>query len=203
LEYQPGDKIAFSGYALDSAAICVGTYGLPNLGEWWPHWLSSFSHLGYIAKVDGELFLVESTTNDDCPQPCAIRGVQCNGVQAHRIDERIASYCGKVWHYPLVTPLYDHQIDRSTRFTLEYLGKGYDEPGAIQCGLYSLTTLTSFLYRYIGEEDLEWLFCSELIAAHDSYVGLFHTDNASGWVPNRLIRRQRKERLLRRGIVRK
>lgn len=204
MAYRPGDKVGFSGYGHGSAAIQIGTYGLPNLGGWWPSAMSSLSHVGVIGRwTNGELYLFESTDEEDCPLKCAIQGKVANGVQAHRIDERIQSYCGKVWHYPLVTPFYAHEIERSTEYLKQYIGVGYDLEGAYKCGFANWTYGLRWLSAFIDEENLQWMFCSEFVAGHDSTVGVFKTDNASLWTPNYLIRCQRRASLVHRPFRKK
>jgi hypothetical protein len=199
--FKPGDKIAFSGFCLESAIICLATYGLPYLGRYWPRWCTSISHIGVVGEYKDDLYIFESTTHDDCSDVCAIRRVPCDGVQAHEIEDRIEKYNGRVWHYPLTTALYSHEVVRSTEFLVSCLGRSYDEPGAIRSGMMGSTYLLGFLEEQLGDESLEWLFCSEFVAAHDTTVGIFKTTNASGWSPNRLIRKQRHISLLRKPII--
>jgi hypothetical protein len=197
IAYKAGDKIGFSGYAFESAAINIGTYGCPNCGSWWPGFLSGLSHVAYIAEHDSQLWLIESTTDDDCSLPCAITGKRINGVQAHPIDARINSYLGKVWHYPLVTPMYEHQIKRSTEFTLANLGKSYDAKSAVRSGMAGWTFTTSLVARYFTSASFETFFCSRLCVSHDTVTGIFSTDDESLWSPNRYIRCERRMGLLR------
>lgn len=176
--YRAGDLIGFSGNALSSAAVCLLTYGLPRF---------SLSHVGIIAEYNGELLIFESALVGDFETPCAIQGRCVSGVQAHEIEPRIASYDGKVWHYPLTRPLYAHELGRLTRYCLESIGKGYDEIGAIRAGGFAFSAIESLLHP-AGKHAV---FCSEFVAACHNEIGLFPTGNVARWNPNHLVRRER------------
>ena len=45
----------------------------------------------------------------------------------------------------------------------------------------------SWIESCFREQDLHLIFCSEWVAAALSDIGIFHTDNASPWNPNRLV----------------
>lgn len=203
MEFKPGDKLGFSGFGYVSNAIQIGTYGFPNLGFWWPACLSSFSHVEVIGQVEDQILTFGSTTDNDCSLPCVVTGKRFDGFQAHRIDERIDGYTGRVWHFPLVTPLYRDQIERSAEWLLQHLGTGYDTRGAIECGILSWTYGLRALGGWIDYNDLEWMYCSEAVAAHDSYIGIFDSDNSSLWSPNYLLRKQRRLHKLKKPIRKK
>ena len=178
-----GDLVGFSGGGWLSAAINIATYGLPFFG---------LSHIGIIGSHEGELLLFESTSLSRLP--CLIQGKPVFGTQAHRLDDRVKVYKGKVWLYPLVTRLYDFESERLSKFLTAFIGKNYDAIGAFRAGGIGWSWLESKLRR----ENLESLFCSEYCAAAHANIGIFRTDNVSRWSPNRLARTER-----RRGILRK
>lgn len=176
-----GDLIGFSGDSWLSAGINLATYGVP----FW-----SLSHVGIIGEHEGELLLFESTTLTDLP--CVVQGKAVCGTQAVRLDSRVASYKGKIWHYSIYRPLYPFESKRLTGFLLEYLGQNYDTIGAFRAGGIGWSWIESKLRR----QDLSSLFCSEYCAAAHAHVGIFRTDHVSRWSPNRLIRAKRRRGIL-------
>ncbi len=91
--FAPGDLLFFSGRGFISAVIKAFTCWP---WDWFrPSW-RCVSHVGICAAYNGELYLFESTTL--CDQPCAITGKKRAGVQAHKPEDRIASYDGHVFH---------------------------------------------------------------------------------------------------------
>lgn len=178
----PGDIVGFAGAGWGSAGINLATYGVP----FW-----SLSHIGIIAEHQGEPLLFESTTLSDLP--CVIRGRCCKGVQAHRLAERLATYHGRAWHYPLCRELYGFESRRLSDFLAGMLGRGYDESGAFRAGGIGF----SFIESLLREQDLHSLFCSELCAAAHTTIGLFRTDNVSRWSPARFVRSERRQAILR------
>src|ERR1044072_910827 len=97
-QLKAGDIIGFSGNSWLSAGICLATLGLP----WW-----SLSHVAILGEYQGRLLAFEATTL--CNLPGHITGKTIRGTQAHSLDDRLASYDGKAWHYALTTPLFDDQ----------------------------------------------------------------------------------------------
>ena len=179
--FRPGDLIGFSGSAWTSAFIQLVTYGIPG-------W--SLSHVAIIGEHDSKNLLFESDENPKLP--CAIRGTIAKGVQAHSIQEKIASYPGKVWHYSLSRELYSFEQARLNGFLLSKIGDGYDKIGAIRAGGLGFSWVESCFH----EENLNSLFCSEYCAAAHREIGLFPTDNVGRWSPNRLCRKERRMGLL-------
>jgi len=178
-----GDIIGFSGDNWLSAGISVATLGIP----FW-----DLSHVGIIGEHKGELLLFESTTLND--SPCVIQKERVRGAQAHRIDDRVQAYRGKVWLYPVYRPLYAYEGNRLSEFLIEHLGRDYDAIGAFRSGGNVFSWIESLLRR----QDLSSLFCSELCAAAFQCTGILPTDNASRWNPNRLVRACRRRGVLRR-----
>jgi hypothetical protein len=172
-----GDLIGFSGRSGLSDLINVVTLGLPRWG---------LSHVGILAEHKGELLLFESTTLDQLP--CVIRGECFNGTQAHRLDDVLASYEGRVWEYPLSRPLYADESQRLSDFLVRTIGVPYDKLGAVRSAGVGLSYVESLL----RPEDLRSIFCSEWLAKAYCEIGLLPTDNASRWNPNRLAHRLRQ-----------
>ena len=162
--------------------INILTYGIP----WW-----NISHVGIIGEHKGELLLFESTTLSDVP--CVIQGKPFKGTQAVRLSDRLERYSGRAWHYPLYRPLFDAEAERLNDFLRDNIGIAYDYIGAVRAGGIGWSWFESLLH----DEDLSFIFCSELVAAAHALIGLLQTDNISRWNPNRLIRHQRWAGILR------
>jgi len=171
-----GDVVGFSGRGWISAAVNIGTYGLPFFG---------ISHVGVMANdPDGRLLLFESSEDD---LPCAIFGEKFVGTQAHVLGDVLEVYKGKVYHYPLYRPLYPNEDARLTRFLMETIHTPYDLMGALRATGVGISWIES-LFR---PQDLSTIFCSEQVASALSMIGVFPTSNASRWNPNRLCRHLR------------
>jgi hypothetical protein len=178
-----GDIIGYSGRGWISAAVNIGTYGIPLLG---------LSHVGIMGHApDGRLLVFESTSLDG-DVPCAITGKPIVGTQAHPLDEMLKRYNGKAWHYPLYRPLYENEDRRLTDFLMDTIGTPYDAMGAFRSAGVGLSWIES-LFR---PSDLRTIFCSEWCAAAYAMIGIHATDNVSRWNPNRLCRHLRWHRIL-------
>jgi hypothetical protein len=79
-----------------------------------------------------------------------------------------------------------------TEFLLDTIHVPYDMMGAFRSAGIRLSWIES-LFR---EQDLHMIFCSEWAAAALSYIGVFQTDNAARWNPNRLCRHLRRKELV-------
>lgn len=180
-DFKPGDVIGFSHHSLLGTAINLGTFGIP---------LWSLSHVAIVTDFRGERLLFESTSHVD--SPCRIARRHVEGVQAQEPVQRIKHYHGSAWHYPTYRPLYDCEQKRLNDFLIANMGKHYDRDGAIHSGglVYSL------IWSMLRLTDLSSLFCSELVAAAHSHIGLFATSNPSRWNPNRLARAERRAGIL-------
>lgn len=183
IKYKSGDIIAFSGFGRKSVLVNLVTYGIP-------YW--SASHVGIIGEHEGERLLFESTSLSNIP--CRIQGEKFRGVQAVPLADRVKSYNGRAWLYPLYRPLYGNENERLNGFLHEQIGVPYDMVG----GMRSAGIGLSWLESRLRGEDLNLLFCSELVAAAHSLIGLLRTENASCWSPNKLIRHERATKTLRR-----
>ena len=183
-EIKAGDIIGFSGDSWISTLVNIATYGMPFWG---------LSHVGIMGHADdGRLMLFESTQLDDLP--CEITGEVFLGTQAHQLEHVVSVYKGKVWHYPLYRPLYASEDERLTEFLMATIHTPYDKLGALRSAGVGLSWIESLLHH----DNLNSIFCSELVAAAHAYIGLWATDNVCRWNPNRLARRLRRAGVLRR-----
>lgn len=182
-EIKTGDVIAFSGFGRKSVIVNLVTFG-------WPFFWAS--HIGIIGDYEGEQLLFESTTLSDIP--CVVQDKSFKGVQAVRLADRVKAYNGRVYHYPVYRPLFGNESDRLNEFLLSKVGVPYDLHGGMRSATHALSWLES---RFKGQ-DLNFIFCSELVAAAHARIGLLQTTSASRWNPNRLIRYERRTGILRR-----
>jgi hypothetical protein len=174
---KPGDVIGFSGESFTGDIINIGTYGIPR-------W--DLSHVGIMGEAaNGRLLLFESTTLD--PLPCEITGKPFNGTQAHQLDSVVQNYRGKVWHYSLYRPLYGYEAGRLTNYLTSMIGVPYGKIEAVRSG----GELFSFIESFLHPADMHHVFCSEYVAAALARIGLWPTDNAGKWNPNKLTRHLR------------
>src|SRR5689334_4950102 len=92
LDLRPGDKVFFYGRSFKSLLIRLATC------SWWQlvtfQWLCGKvpSHVATVFRRGRDLLLCESTTLNT--EPCCIKGEKINGVQAHKVIERIRAYNG-------------------------------------------------------------------------------------------------------------
>lgn len=186
---KPGDIIGWSGYSLQSSLINLFTWGVP---------LMDASHVGFLAEYRGRLVHVESTTDSEVP--CIIQGKIAEGVQAVYLSDRLKTYNGRAWHYPLYRPLYDHESKRLTKWITDNVGKPYDRTEAPKSGgLLGLLTFAAHLARrqaWRSKRSRAEYFCSETDGAALSYIGIAPTDDPAKWNPNRLVRTLRKRGIL-------
>lgn len=181
-EFQPGDILGFSGNCWLSALINLATYGMP----FW-----SLSHIGILGEYDSQLVLFESSEYPD--PPCLIRGERMVGTKAVPLQGAIADYDGKVWHYPLYRRLYSFERDRLNEFLIATVGLPYDGIGAMRSGGLGW----SWLESQLRPADLGAIFCSEWCCAAHTHIGLFQTDHVSRWSPNRFVRAERRQGILK------
>jgi hypothetical protein len=180
-EVKVGDLIGFTGVGWECHAINILTYGIPNY---------HIAHLGIIGEYSNELLMFESTTLSNLQ--CVIQGKMFDGVQAVHLEDRCEGYPGKIWHYPLHRTLYKHEATRLNQFLTSRIGTRYDTRGALRAG----GKLWSWWKSLLHEEDISSLFCSELVAATHTHVGLIRTGSVSRWNPNRLLRYERAQNIL-------
>lgn len=181
MAFKPGEVLGFSGDGGISFMVNILSYGIP--------WIS-ISHLGILGEHEGELLLFESTTLSNIP--CKIQDKLTKGVQAVRLKDRVEKYDGKVFHYPLVNPLFASEQRRLNQFLHDQIGKPYDLIGALRSG----GSLFAWFESHLREADLNFLFCSELVASSLHRVDRLETHNVSSWSPNKLIRHGLKKKIL-------
>lgn len=183
MQVLPGDIIGFLGNSATSRLICLGTGG-------WPYWpYSGLSHIGIVGQYERKNYLFEATTL--CDLKCAIRGKRIKGTQAHRLPDRLETYNGRVWHYPLLEPLWPNQKGRLNKFLLSHLGHQYDRHAAFMASDIS----PSFIESYLHPEQRD-AFCSFWCASAHANIGRFKTADLGRWSPNRFVKYQRKDGIL-------
>lgn len=174
ISWMPGDLLLFLGADLTSRVIEWMTWGP--------------SHVGIVAQHETGPLLVESTTL--CPWPCVLQGVSVSGVQAHRLEERIATYPGKVQRISLA-PAWrlaetESQLLSKMLFT-HWIGRPYDLRGAILSGTRAFKWSRLMPYPDLGSQ-----FCSELVAAVLMRLGRMPLSNPSAYNPGSLLRELRR-----------
>lgn len=159
----PGDVLAFGGRGILSTAIKFATN-------------CPVSHVGVIMQVniptlDGIFInqIIESTSLGD----------GFAGVQISRVSDHIRDYDGEIWCLPLST-IAREDFDQGVffGFLLDQVGKKYDIPQAIGSALDFIPD---------NKEDLDKLFCSELVTAAFEKIGIIGEINASEQTPKDVI----------------
>ena len=172
-DIKAGDIIGFSGRALQSSLINIGTFGIPLWG---------LSHVGIMGF------------KHECPGIRLFESVEGCGARDSDLGSVLANYNGRAWLYRLYRPLYLHEITRLTLHLASMSDRPYDKSGALR----SAGILFSAIESMIRGQNLVSLFCSEFVASQLSFIGVFHTTNASRWNPNHLMRRLRKLEIVQR-----
>ena len=150
---KPGDVIAFGGHGLMSNVI-------KNVTS------SPVSHVGIIMQTDVSdgIFINQIIESNG-------KKKGRTGVQVFRMSERLAEYDGSVWWLPMAVEFDKKEfID----FLFNQVGKKYDAPQAIRSAID---------FTPDQQEDLDKLFCSELVAAALEHVGVLGNINASEQTP--------------------
>lgn len=172
-----GDLFGFSGRNWTSAAISLGTYGLPFWGR---------SHVAIVGRygdpTNEKPALYESTTLANIP--CLHAGGPVKGVQVHPIESRLDNYKGRIWYYQISKWMDKKRQNELSQFLYDHLGTPYDAIGAIRSGGRAFGLVES----WFREEDLHSVFCSELVAAALRIAGMFSNHNASRWNPQKLLK---------------
>lgn len=180
-----GDLVFFRGPSVLSKVIYLGSGGWPG-----------YSHVGIIGDSPEGLVMFESTSTLPETERCILQGCAVKGVQAHKLSDVLDRREDKVWHVPLTRSLYDHERTRLRYYLGGRLGTGYDFHGAVRSGGLVLWALEKLIRR----EDLSTIFCSELVAAALSAVGVFPTSKPGSYSPNRLAKVLRFHGLTRQPI---
>jgi hypothetical protein len=159
-----GDVIAFGGKSRLSEII-----------KWRTR--SQFSHVALVLRwaLNGgfgdTLMICEATTLTDLPDAWSNEVIQ--GVQLHRLSERLASYRGSAWWCGLRAPLIEslhESADKWLRTTHERRVR-YDSLQAIGAGIDWWDRL-----GFRNEADFDTLFCSELVGRYHQLAGLWSPD---------------------------
>jgi len=154
---KPGDVIAFGGEGFVSNLIKDATN-------------SPVSHVGVIMQTD----LSDSVfVNQIIESNGKKKGL--TGVQVWRMSERLEEYEGSVWWLPMAVE-FDKQ--EFVGFCLSQKGKKYDAPQAIGSAI-------DFVPDQI--ENLDRLFCSELVFAALESAGVIPPGNASEATPADIV----------------
>lgn len=185
-EFAPGDLLGFQGRDLVSVAVNLYTRG-------WPFpWPASWAGLSHVAVVGqhpnnpGELALYESTTG--CRLPCLSCGAPVNGVQCHAIEERLASYDGLKFHYPMTAAAREFFNEKAAQ---AFLSRAMHRPYDYSQALNAREGIFGWLARRLYPVDAAAAYyCSELIAGSWS-AGLGQLRSRQ-WNPNRLVRLARE-----------
>lgn len=186
-----GDVIAFSGNTRVADTINILSTGIPR-------W--SISHVGVIATgADFSYDDPQTGCNDPVlyealmkpgKRPCQIQRKRMAGFQAQLLTPYLREDHGKIWHYPLTRPLYEHEQRAAWMFLQAQIGKKYDLDGAIRSGGF-IYALVNALLSGRNPDRLNSLFCSESAAGCHNRIGIFPTGNVSRWSPNKWLRRHR------------
>ena len=128
------------------------------------------SHVGIIlsTQVDFGLSLVQIIESTSLGDGFA-------GVQVNRMSDRVKDYDGEIWLLPLKQEVREAiDIISLVYFLISQKGKEYDTPQAIGSAI-------DFLPEQ--REDLDKLFCSELVFSALETVGAVPSGNASEQTP--------------------
>ena len=147
-----GDVIAFSGKGRVSEIIKWKT-GSP------------FSHVGMVLDTDMQggigkaVLLIESTSLNNISD--ASHGELLKGVQMHFLSNRLGSYDGKAWWFPLKNKLSNHGAHNMQ----QWLRKKHDErtPYDTIQAIGAGADLFDWIPGLQTEPDFSSLFCSELV----------------------------------------
>ena len=156
---QPGDTIAFGGSGIVSKIIKTATN-------------SPISHVGTILQTSIPT-LHGILVNQVIESVGKKKGGA--GVTINRMSDHIEDYNGSIWVLPLSTrSREDFNQAMFFSFLLEQVGKEYDLPAAIGSALDFIPD---------NKEDLDKLYCSELVSAAFEKVGIIGEINASEMTP--------------------
>lgn len=169
-QMRPGDVIAFGsgGFRINPIGRSV------EIGS-----CSNVAHVAVVERVlgDGDVTLIESTA------------IGRPGVKRSFLSERLLQHRGDVWWLPLCDAVRgSFQIERFRTFLDDQHGKSYDLAQAIAAGIDWLDRAQRFAWITRTTENLDRLFCSELIAAAFVYSGVIPPINASEVTPIDLCR---------------
>lgn len=157
---QSGDLIAFGGGGYVSKIIKTATN-------------SPVSHVGVILQTN--IPTIEGILINQIIESVGKKKSGEAGVIINRMSDHIKEYDGSIWWLPLskkTRSFFDQAMFFS--FLLDQVGKEYDTPQAIGSALDFIPA---------NREDLDKLFCSELVTAAFKWVGVIDNLNASEQTP--------------------
>ena len=160
-EMQIGDVIAFSGRGGFSKLIKHVTH-------------SNISHVGTILNSSfiQNISLVQIIESTSFAKGKA-------GVVFNRMSEHIKNYKGEIYWLPLKVSIRKHfDILKFISFIFAQQGKDYDMPQALGSAIDLIMD---------NREDLDKLFCSELVTAGFEAGGILRNINASEQTPRDVI----------------
>lgn len=156
---QAGDVIAFGGVGAFSTAIKAVT-------------LCPVSHVGIILKTN--VPALDGVYINQIIESASIKKGKA-GVQINRMSLHIESYDGDIWWLPLHSGARARLNEKVFfEFLLNQEGKAYDLPQAIGSAVDIIPD---------NKEDLDKLFCSELVSAGLEKAGVIGSINASEQTP--------------------
>jgi hypothetical protein len=190
---EPGDVFACWGSDWISRGISLPTSSLigPRGVRWAPSHVAIACPRWYPHHE--RCFWWESTSLTD--RTCLESGKEVSGVQVHEISGRLHDYVnpgGRVSVYRLTKfdVLTSPEVSELRKFLGDCLAENaetesvpYDTKGALISGTRLIRRIT--LWR----NQLDTLFCSELLAAALQRLGLMCRENPSWFTPARLMRR--------------
>ncbi len=155
---KPGDVIAYGGKGFLSKIIQDVTD-------------SPVSHVGVIMQttISDGIFVNQIIESNG-------KKKGHTGVQVWRMSERVAEYDGSIWWLPMFI---NFDREKFVGFCLSQVGKKYDAPQAIMAALDGVPD---------SKEDLDKLFCSELVSSALEHVGIIKDINASEMTPADVLR---------------
>jgi len=171
-----GDLVGFSSYSFVDVIINIATRGIP------------FYHISHVGIVANDTVPVIFESSRGIKEPCIIQNKRVTGVQAHLLTQRVKSYKGKVWLFPLARELNTAQKVLLQDYLESQIGVQYDTLGAFRSR--DLSLLEKIIFR---KADLHSLFCSEYCAEAYKRIGIFGENLDAGSLnPNKLTRICRK-----------
>lgn len=182
------DFVLFSGTGVISSIIKAGS-------------ASKWSHVGFILRtddfpesllpkqvhdaiddLDDRVLLMESTTLSNIADLVAGKGIK--GVQIVPLSERVKTYDGEIAWRQVVGPRPSGMFVKTSKFIDSYHGTPYEESQ-----LELARSALDLLPMDKNQEDTHSLFCSEMVAFHHRFAGLFEPydeagDGTLGWPDN-------------------
>lgn len=177
MDYRPGDILGFSANTPLGLGIQLCTWG-------------RLTHVAVVAshRLNGTAIIYESTSQSDIP--CIRCGKTTAGVHARDIGDVIDAFPGRVWHYPLRSPLDAADSARLLFWLAKRDGRPYDYLEAVRA-----RKMGGWLTRLCNctRDDSEYQ-CAELVAGALEPVNRFA--NGGVWNPSSFCRAGIQQRQL-------